>query len=162
MPEEDEQQPAPGEQYATPSRAEVPPPVEAAPEAGDGSTASPFDILLEDAPPRVRQILSEQFSVAGMISGPLANPLLAKLDGAHIHKMLDYSEAESQREDKQLHADRKFGLFFFGLVTIAVLSILAFLVWQDENDLALEVLKALGYLGGGFGGGFGYAKLKSQ
>ena len=97
-----------------------------------------------------------------MISGPMPNPLLAKLDGTHIHKMLEYSEAESQREDKQLHADRKFGLLFFGLIIVTVLSILAFLVWQDENDLALEVLKALGLLGGGFGGGFGYAKLKSQ
>ncbi len=124
---------------------------------GEGAedTTGPFDEILSDAPPEVRRQVAMMMSVAG---GPLQNPFLSKLDAEHIHKMMDHSEAESVREDRQAYSNRKWAFAALATLLVAVLAILFFLVWQEETSLLGQILAGSAIFAGGFGGGFGVGR----
>lgn len=88
----------------------------------------------------------------------MPNPLLEKFNEEHIHKILEYSEAESRRNDQQTYSGRKFTFAFFLSGLIAIIGILLFLVWRYERDLAVQVFIAVG----AFGGGYGVAQLRDR
>ena len=109
---------------------------------------------LRDVPPSVQKEISGFMA----ISQQIGNPLLAKFNADHIHKSLDYMDAENLRGHKQAHSTRKFALAFFIAVLVAVVGVLVFLVWQDERELAGQILAGLAIFGGGFGGGYGLGR----
>ncbi len=109
------------------------------------NASDPTAEMLKDAPSHVQRA----FSMA--ISRQVGNPLLEKFNAEHIHKVLDYRDAGNQR-------NHKFALAFFLAALVAVVGVLVFLVWQDERELAGQVLAGLAIFGGGFGGGYGLGR----
>lgn len=109
---------------------------------------------LRDVPPSVQKEISGFMA----ISQQIGNPLLAKFNADHIHKSLDYMDAENLRGHKQAHSTRKFALAFFMAALVAVVGVLVFLVWQDERELAGQILAGFAVFGGGFGGGYGLGR----
>ena len=93
------------------------------------------------------------------VSGMTQNPVLSKLNEDHIHKLLDNSESESVREDRQSRFDRVLAFVAFIVFLVFIVGILFFLVLQDEVGLLGQILGALVVFGGGFSGGFGVGKL---
>ena len=110
--------------------------------------------ILDAAPPNVRREVSRFMAVSGQIG----NPLLSKFNADHIHKALDYGEKESQRDHQQAHSARWFLLATFLSALVAVVGVLVFLVWQNERELAGQILAGLAIFGGGFGGGYGLGR----
>lgn len=114
------------------------------------NSSDPIAGILKDAPPRMQR----EFSQIMAISGQVGNPVLAKVNAEHIHKVLDYREAGNQRNHQQTHSTRKFAFAYFFAALVAVVGVLLFLTFQGENDLASEFLAGIiGLLGGG---GLGY------
>ena len=109
---------------------------------------------LRDVPPGVQKEISGFMA----ISQQIGSPFLAEFNADHIHKSLDYMDAENLRGHKQAHSTRKFALAFFLAALVAVVGVLVFLVWQDERELAGQVLAGLAVFGGGFGGGYGLGR----
>ena len=114
------------------------------------NASDPTAEMLKDAPPR----MPREFSQFMAISGQVGNPVLAKVNAEHIHKVLDYREAGNQRQDRQTHSARRTVLVAAmagGLTTVVVFLVLVF---QGESDLASEFLAGIiGMIGGG---GLGY------
>lgn len=109
------------------------------------NASDPTAGMLKDAPSYVQRA----FSMA--ISRQVGNPLLEKFNAEHIHKVLDYRDAGNQR-------NYKFALAFFLAALVAVVGVLVFLVWQDERELAGQILAGFAVFGGGFGGGYGLGR----
>lgn len=123
---------------------------------GTDDSPDPLDEVLEGAPASVKRNVRGFFAMRSTaISSRLSNPLLEKIDETHLHKILDYGEAESQREAQQTYSGRKFAFAFFFVALVAVVGVLLFLVSQGERDLAAQILGGLALFGAGFVGGLG-------
>lgn len=120
----------------------------------DADSPDPIGGLLKDAPTGWQRATSGFLS----ISRRTGNPLLEKFNADHIHKVLDYREAGNQRDHQQAHSARWFILAIFLFALVAVVGMLVFLVWQDERELAGQILAGLAIFGGGFGGGYGLGR----
>lgn len=114
------------------------------------NASDPIAGMLKDAPSHMQR----EFSQFMAISGQVGNPVLAKVNAEHIHKVLDYREAGNQRNHQQANSTHKFAFAYFFAALVAVVGVLLFLTFQGENDLASEFLAGIiGLLGGG---GLGY------
>ena len=124
-------------------------------EEDNSEVNSPIDEMLEGAPPELRQ----QFKMMMMgFGGMMPNPVVSKFNEDHIHKILDNTEAESIREDRQTHYQRMATIALYISSLLAVIAILIFLVLQDQAGLLAQILGGIALFGGGFGSGFGFGK----
>ena len=121
----------------------------------DEETGTPFDEMLRGAPPELRHQVGMMMAVSGGIQ---QHPFLSKLDADHIHKIMDYSEAESVREDRQAHSNRKWVFAAFAATLVTGCAVLIFMVLQDQTSLLGQILAGLAIFSGGFGGGFGVGR----
>ena len=122
--------------------------------SGDVDIPIPPEIL-ERLPPEVRERLNSVFaSSMTMTIGGMMNPIAAKVTPQHITDMISMSGRESDLE----YADRKHSrlafFIFAGFVITILAALLMFLTYQGNPDLFYEILKVVGYIGGGLGGGF--------
>ncbi len=114
-----------------------------------------LEALLSEAPPEVRKQVGRMVQMTGMsFTGPVPNPLTQKMTPEHIGKIIEYTEADSQRDDRQLTSSRRYAFAAFCVALAFIGILLVIFVLNDERDLALQVLA----LAGAFGGGFGTAK----
>ena len=102
--------------------------------------------------------MQREFSQFMAISGQVGNPVLAKVNAEHIHKVLDYREAGNQRNHQQANSTHKFAFAYFFVALVAVVGVLLFLTSQGESELALRVFGWIAVFGGGFGGGYGLGR----
>ena len=122
-------------------------------------SADALSEALEGTPPHIQRQVRRVISMQSMaVSAHSQNPLLEKFNEEHLHKVIDYREAESQRNDRQAHSVRQFAFAFFIVALAATVGVLLFLVWQDEQDLAAQILAGLALFGSGFLGGLGLGR----
>ena len=119
-----------------------------------GETQSPLDEMLSNAPPEIGQ----QIRMMAVSAGMMPHPILAKLNEDHIHKMMDYGESESIREDRQARSTRMLVFAAFVIVLAAVVGMVLFLVLQDEVGLLGQILGGLALFSTGMAGGFGLGR----
>lgn len=105
----------------------------------------------EDIPPQMRQVV--EFGMAQI--GSRSNPLIKKISSEHIDKVLDQGERDNEREFKDVQSSRRYGFAYF-LAALALLVFLTIFIAPLDKALYLEIVKAIAFLGGGFGAGYGF------
>ena len=123
------------------------------PQAQEDEQSASLEKVLADSPESVKQVVASVVRMGMSISGTMPNPLAEKLTPEHLDKMIEYTETESQREDKQLTAHRKFGFLYYLIGIAVVTTVLLVLIFRSETDLVLQILSVIGAFGGGFGVG---------
>lgn len=111
--------------------------------------------LVESLPPEDKKVLTRVIASFTQYAGPAMNPLTRKITSEHINKIIDYTEADSERNHDASRSTRRYAYAYFATSLVA----LGFLVWylasNDETNLLQNIIT--GILG--FGGGFGVGKL---
>jgi hypothetical protein len=106
---------------------------------------------LKDLPPEVRKTLEMFFSMQ-QISDPLLPPFLYKINEQHITQALNISEKASDQSFKDAQQSRWFNLIYF-LIPCVLLVLGTWYLVPIDKDLYKELLKYLGAVAAGFGGG---------
>ena len=107
--------------------------------------------VLKNLPPEVKKIL---FSLQAF-SGPVFHPVTKKINEAHIDKLLDQAEKDSDRDFKDRTSTRRYS--FAGFIVICLLFVfITYYLTSIDKDLYRDVIKVLIGLIGGFGGGFAF------
>lgn len=121
----------------------------------DGIPADLFDKL----PPETRKMLSVFMSHRYV--GPIPNPVLNKITGSHIDKILDSSEKDEQRAFDSSKGERLYRLAYV-LIAVGFLVFLTVYLTQVDKQLYENALKIIvGFLGG-LGTGFGISRATSK
>src|SRR6185369_15883474 len=90
---------------------------------GDSQSGSPLQPeVLGKLPPEVRKAV--EFSLQAF-SGPVYHPVVQKITEAHIDKVLDQTEKDSERDFKERISSRRYG--FAAFLIICVLFV--FITW---------------------------------
>jgi hypothetical protein len=112
--------------------------------------------ILAKLPPEIRQqvILMMSYQRLGM---PSSNPIAAKVTPAHIDKLLDNSEKDSEREHESEKSRRWFHLGY-AILSLAFLVFLFVYLPTVDKELLKQVIGALVVFAGGFGSGVGASK----
>jgi hypothetical protein len=66
-------------------------------------------------------------------------------------------QGQKQKHETVILLIKTAGLLLF---SVLVCALIVFAMWSGHEAAAMEIVKALLYLSGGFAGGFGYAKTK--
>jgi len=106
--------------------------------------------ILGKLSPEIRRVF-ESFVA---YSGPIPNPLFKKITEAHIDKVLDLSEKDSERDYEDAKSTRKYGLVYVIIILIFLGAMTVFLVNADK-ELYKQVLNALLPFLAGLAGGYG-------
>lgn len=125
-------------------------------EGQDGplGTVQPEDVPREQLIEKSTQHIAEQMWMA-MRSGPSRDPFVEKMDGEHIHKVLDHSHVQ---EEHRLWAVT--GMAILGVVAVFALCWL-FLAYGKSEHVNAIIALVVGLLGG-FGAGAGWQKIRSE
>lgn len=133
----------PPEDSATEKQADAPDAIDGIPVLGVPSE------IMEKLPPNVQQQITSLLISQQRFGNP-PNPLTAKITSAHIDKLIDSSEKDSERS----HEDRTRDRIAHGFYVVLFLSVFVFLVWFmiDKNkELLTELIRYLLAFAGGFG-----------
>lgn len=124
--------------------------------AGEVELSAALDKLAQGKPQAVREFLA-------MFSGPMTNPLLGKMDAAHIASMLkivaDHDEREytlRSREQDQTGRDRAWGFAFF--IVVVLLLVFVIVMFKDQPDILFPCIAGIGGIATGFVGGLGLGR----
>jgi hypothetical protein len=112
--------------------------------------------VIRDLPPQQARILRASFTA--LYQGPSPNPLMAKMTGAHIDRLIGIDEKALDYEAADRKDARRFGSVV-GLV-VAALAVLVVLILalNGHADLVSQLIPLALAFAGGFGGGYGWAK----
>jgi hypothetical protein len=142
-----------------PDPEEKPKNAEGKPKSEDGEIqdAVPLELreVLQKLPPEQRQVLERSFM---MIQGPVAHPLLGKIDKEHLHKMLDGVENDNKRSYEDTRDERKHITLRAVVGTAAFLVACAIFLYAKEVPLLKDILIYLVLIGGGVGIGRGFKR----
>ncbi len=108
--------------------------------------------LLEDLRPEVKKVMEIGMSMQRFGPGP--NPIAEKIDGKHIHKILEIAAKDDERSFEDSKESRKFTLIYLLVFAVLFIFTTVFLVGSDK-DLYKEIIKLFSVFLGGLGGGFG-------
>ena len=132
------------------------PPADEQSAAPSGQSAAPSgQEALERLPEPQKQVV-EQFFGAAMSMG---NPLLQKINPQHITDALSIAREEVSQGYGDRRDSRRTVAIVGVIFLIAFLGFAALLVYKEQNDLLLELLKDLGLFLGGSGAGLGVSAL---
>lgn len=109
--------------------------------------------ILENLPPELKRVMEVGFSMQ-KFSGPVASPLLEKINEKHIDKILDLSEKEDDRQYKDSQSNKIIFISCF-VIVILLFVFLTIHLAQSNSELYMEILKLSIAFVGGLGGGFG-------
>ena len=116
----------------------------------------PVDVF-EKLPPDIRRAIISYTRYVG----PAPNPLFNKIDGEHIHKLIDSTENDEKRAFQDAQSSKWFHLVYV-LLAIGVLVFLTLYLPGVDRELYKDVLRFLGTFLSGLGTGFGAAYLLSK
>ena len=109
--------------------------------------------------------------MAMMGSGPMPNPLHQKMNEGHITQVLDLAANHDERQ-YDLHkssqanrandniADRRYTFAAFFILFLLIVVVLA--LFKDDPETLIPVMTGLGGLIGGFLGGWGFGRTRSN
>ncbi|MGE5343786.1 MAG: hypothetical protein ACM3SY_20140 [Candidatus Omnitrophota bacterium] len=102
----------------------------------------------------VTEILKSTFFSMGHISDPSLSPIISKMDGHHIDRMLDITEKSENMAFKDVQHSRIYQLIYIILAILVFVFLTIFLVGKD-TELFKEIIKLFIIFVGGVGAGFG-------
>lgn len=91
---------------------------------------------------------------ATMMSGPMPHPLLSKIDSEHIHKIIDFSDKDADREFKSSAYKRRYAFAALLLAALFVAFLLVYMTQIGKTEYVTPILTALVGAAGGYGIGF--------
>lgn len=141
------------------------PRVQASVPDGDSGSTGELPIppeILEKLQPEDREAVLRVFSAGMQWSGPMPNPLLAKFEPQHISDLIGLASKTLDVTQNDRKHSRLIGTITLALVLASALSLLLVLAIRDQNDLLVEVVKLAAIGIGSFGGGYGFAALRSR
>lgn len=109
--------------------------------------------VLENLPPEMRREVKE--FLFQKISGPMPNPIMSKVNGEHIDKMLDIAKESDKYDFDDNQSSKLYNLIYVVLGILFFIFLVIYLA-KENPDLFVEILKIVVLIGGGFGGGYGY------
>ncbi len=117
------------------------------------STAPPHAVqeIIKRLPPREREIVEQSFSM--LVQAPMVNPVLAKLDGQHLHKILDGAENDSKRHHEDRDKNRRHNRFVVVVGLVGFLAISALFLYLNQAELLKGILMGFAVFAGGLGFG---------
>ena len=125
--------------------------------------ATPTEVreILATLPEEHRVRLERTFAML-TYQGPVQNPMLAKMDGQHLHKIIDGVEADSQRNHEDREKDRRHRrtLAYVGLGGFLLIS--GVFLWAKQGDLLKGILIGFAIFVGGLGAGSRFLRRDSD
>ena len=116
--------------------------------------------VFDKLPPDAKRLVEMSLTMA-RFSGPMPNPLLEKISGEHIGKIIENTEKDSERQYKDIQSARKYALAYVAMSILLFGFIIVYLA--DRNPTLLkEILVVLGIFAGGFGSGYGVKAYKDR
>lgn len=106
-----------------------------------------------EAKKMVERFMMQSVSMQG-IRTPPRNPILKKIDGEHIHKVLDIAKADDERNFQNQISARRYGAFYVVLF-VGLFVFVTVYVGTADKELYKELLKFLLIYLGGLGSGYG-------
>ncbi|KPK74372.1 MAG: hypothetical protein AMJ79_14350 [Phycisphaerae bacterium SM23_30] len=110
--------------------------------------------VLEKLPSHIR----ESFQAMMVMSGQVPHPLISKLEPEHIHKIIDATEKDNQRDFQDKLSSRKSNLIWLLVICVFILAVFALFIFSKNTDLVVPIGTALLGFAGGFGSGFGVGR----
>ena len=117
---------------------------------------------LDKLPAEQREQVFEFFAASTQVSGPMANPLLNKLEPQHITDIIALSSKTVDAIAGDSKNSRLFNFLALALLVAAAVVVLLVFAIIGENDLLLEIVKIGGVGLGGFGGGYGFSAFRNR
>lgn len=113
--------------------------------------------VLEKVPERI----FKQFFGAVFKSGTSIHPVFERFDAEHVHKWLDYSNKDDERNFELTKSARQYQLVYV-LVALLFLSVMTWFLLPQNKDLLQDIIKILVGFAGGFGFGYGIRAAKQK
>jgi len=110
--------------------------------------------ILEKLPSHIR----ESFQSMMVMSGQVPHPLISKLEPEHIHKIIDATEKDNQRDFQDKQSSRKSNLIWLLVICVFILAVFSLFIFSKNTDLVVPIGTALLGFAGGFGSGFGVGR----
>lgn len=132
---------------------------------GEAAIQSALEKLGKEKPETFTEIM------AMMGTGPMLNPLHQKMNEGHISQVLDLAANHDERQ-YNLHknsqanraneniADRRYTFGAFFILFLLIVVVLA--LFKDDPETLIPVMTGLGGLIGGFLGGWGFGRTRSN
>lgn len=119
-------------------------------------TPEPTEEQLPSRP--VSRARLEQFVAAFSPAFPARDPLVEKLDGDHLQKLISLTENQNKRS----HEESKLRINRATLIALVVILAICFLCWLflyfNKPEFVTQIISHLVAIAGGFGAGFGFGK----
>jgi hypothetical protein len=94
-------------------------------------------------------------------SAPVFHPIAKKINEAHIDKLLDQTEKDSEREFNDRKSTRRFNFLYAVLAAILFVFVTIYLAGQDK-ELYRDILTKLIIFFGGAGAGYGVKAFRDR
>ena len=111
-------------------------------------------VILQHLPPEQRRVVEQSFSLLYQYQGPGVNPVLSKIDGEHVHKILEGIENDNQRMYQDRDRGRSHNRFLAIVGVAGFLLVSGLFLWAQQSNLLKDVLTWLAIFVGGLGVGF--------
>ena len=118
--------------------------------------------VLDGLPAEQQERVRRFFATSMQVFGPMANPLLNKLEPQHLTDIIALRSKTVDATTSDRKNSRLFNFLALALLVTAALTILLVFAIIGENDLLLEIVKIGGVGLGGFGGGYGFSALRHR
>lgn len=123
----------------------------------DGEHLDPSETMRKIPPPD--RISTEQFFGAAMSVG---NPLHQKITSDHISEIISLKRETTHQGYSDRREARRILAVIAVVFLLVVVGFAVLLVIREQNELMLELLKALGLFLGGFGVGWGLQSFRQR
>ncbi len=120
--------------------------------------AEEIEEFMEEIPSHLRKSFMMEIARS---SRPATHPLFDKFKSDHIHKFLDYIQRDDDNEYKLRSSNRWFHLTYT-LIGIGLFVFLLVYLLPTDRTLLADIFKVLLGAIGGFGGGYGYSRLRQR
>ena len=112
--------------------------------------------VLDNLPPEARKKLISMSMF--MSSGPIPHPLYEKLEAEHLHKIIDATEKDNERDFQDKQSSRRWNCLWLLVICVFILAVFALFIFSKNTDLVVPIGTALLGFAGGFGSGFGVGR----
>lgn len=106
--------------------------------------------VLEKIPSPMR----ERVIAMMQVSGPMPDPLVQKIDGEHLHKIIDSTDRDSQRRYDSQASQRRYSFAAFVIISAFVVFVIIYFTAIQKYEFLAPILSALV----GFAAGFGFGR----
>ena len=123
-------------------------------------TATRVSSSPENLPEPQRAHIEEFIGTA--MSMTMGNPIASKVTEQHITDIIASSSRETDHEYSDRKHSRLISVLFVGFAILVLAAVSIVLALLGMTELLIEIIKSLGLIAGGFGGGYGFYAFRNR